>query len=192
MSKNSHKGSSEDILSYVANNLNKGMGDIPTPEEFKLAQKSHIKFIEDFPIHLYPPRGCQTFDIRRAVTLSNPTQTGLLVDFIIPDGVVGFWRSYSFFTNTQAGTITKLDMRLNDNVVFKYHGDSLANFDKNLALGTDIASEIDALQELQAGDRITIRATLSLAPPVGIPATIAARIKGWLITDRIELRGRSS
>jgi hypothetical protein len=191
MSKNSHKGSSEDILSYV-NDKSLGMGDLPTPEEFRGGPKWVLKFIEDFPIHLYPPRGCQTMDIRGAVTLTNPTVTAPLIDFIIPDGIVGFWRSYCLFTNTQTGTNSYFDIRINGNIAFKYHGDSLNNFAKNLALGSDLTTEIDALQELQAGDRITINCTISAPPPIGVPATIAARVKGWLITDRIELRGRAS
>jgi hypothetical protein len=197
MKEYSHKGSSDDLLSYIKEyDMRKGQisikGQKSTSEEFHDKTKQHVKLIEDFPIHLYPPRGCQTFDIRRAVTLTNPTVSGNLIDFIIPEMVVGFWRSYCLFTNTQAGTNSLFDIRINGNTAFKYHGDSLSSFDKNLALGVDLTSEIDALQELQAGDRITIDCTISAPPPIGIPATIAARAKGWLITDRIELRGRSS
>lgn len=185
------KSGSDDILEFVRSQ-NLGMGDLPTPEEFRTGPKGVLKFIEDFPIHLYPPRGCQTFDIRRAVTLTNPTISANLIDFTIPEGVVGFWRSYCLFTNTQTGTNSLFDIRINGNIAFKYHGDSLSNFEKNLALGGDLTTEIDAMQELQAGDRVTVNCTISAAPPVGVPATIAARAKGWLITDRIELRGRSS
>ena len=184
--------SSSDILDYIKINEQKGVGDIPTPEEFRATQKAHVKFIEDFPIHLYPPRGSQTFDVRKAVTLTNPTVSASLIDFVIPDGIVGFWRSYSLYTNTQTGTTSLFDIRINGNIAFKYHGDSLSNFEKNLALGVDLTTEIDALQELQAGDRITVSCTISAPPPAGVPATIAARAKGWLITDRIELRGRAS
>ncbi len=195
MSKDSYKGSANDILSFIDNHNmspDEGMSGIPTPDEFAKAQKQHIKYVEDFPIHLYPPRAAQTFDVRRSVSLTNPTVLATLIDFTIPERIVGFWRSYALFVNTQVGTTAIFDIRINGNVAFKYHGDSLAGFVKNLALGQDLTSEIDALQELQAGDRITISGTLSAPPPVGVPASIAARIKGWLITDRIELKGRAS
>jgi len=130
------------------------------------------------PIHLEPPRGCRTFDLRRNARLTNPTLSATLVDFTIPDGYFAIWRSYSLYSDVAVGITAEFLMTVNDNPVFPYHGNTENSFKKDLALSPDLSEEIDALLELKEGDNIKIVGTVSANP---VSVNIAARAKGWLI-----------
>lgn len=134
--------------------------------------------VQHFPPHLYPPRGAETFDIRESFTITDPTLSINLIDFTIPLNSMAFWRTYSMFTNSPSGVSSEFFFRVDGVSALKYHGSSINYFRKTLALGNDLQGEIDALIELRGGQRITVDAQVSSAI---VPATLAARIKGWLV-----------
>lgn len=134
--------------------------------------------VQHFPMHLYPPRGAETFDVRESFTLSSPTVAVNLITFVIPANSFAFWRAYSMFSNTPSGVTSEFIFKVNGVPALKYHGSSINYFRKTLALGNDIQGEIDALVELRGNDVITVDATITSSI---VPATIAARIKGWIV-----------
>lgn len=163
-----------------ADNLhrNLGMGDIPSDARPAWMNQFNGYTIEHFPFHLFPPRGAITFDIRKSVTLSSPTVAIQLIDFLVPNDHIAIWRSYSQFCNTPTGVSSEFFFKVNGAPALSYHGDSLNDYRKTLSLGNDLQGEIDALVEVQGGKRITVDASVSDST---VPATVAARIKGWLI-----------
>lgn len=167
----------------------KGMGDIPQTS-IPAWMSQYVGYtIQHFPIHLFPPRGSKTFDIRESFNLSSPTVGVRLIDFTIPNNMIAFWRAYTTFSDVPKGVISKFDIRVNGVPALTYHGSSLNNFEKTLSLGNDLEGEIDALVELKGLDRITIDATVTSSV---IPVTLAARIKGWMLpagTIKIEQLG---
>lgn len=140
--------------------------------------------IKEFPLHLYPMSTCETFDVRKNVLLTTPDLSADLIDYEIPKGSIAVWRAYSLFTNCPSGITATFDVLKNGIKAFKYHGDSLNDFKITLALSNDLSQEIDALVWLRGGDRIQVRATLSANPT---SANVGARIKGWLLTDNMQL-----
>ena len=175
----------ESLKRILNSQKQKGMGETPTGET--AIGWEIIKNILEFPVHLFPKRGAETFDIRTSFALTPPTKTIVLIDWIIPSGAIGFWRFYSLFSDVPAGTTARWNFQVNGTEVFKFHGDSTLQFQKNLALGNDLTGEIDALQELKENDHIIVTGTISAA----VNATIAARIKGWIVTDPTMQRMRT-
>lgn len=141
--------------------------------------------VEEDPLHLAPPRGSETFDISDSFTLTYPTVTETLIDWTTPDGAITIWRGYAFSCNTPLGTTCEWTMKVDGNPVFKWHGSSINGFKKTLALGADLSQIVYALKELRGGQRIVIDATLSA--PVLAGATVAARIMGWVISERMAM-----
>jgi len=143
----------------------------------------------EFPMHLYPPRGSQTFDMRRNVRLVAPSVLTTLIDYTLPEGIQGFWRTYSLYSDVPAGVNAQWTVFLNEQPCFPFHGDPLNNFKITLALGIDLSSEIDALLELKGGDHIKVVGELS-APVAAPGAAIAFRMKGWFVAKAIDMMRR--
>jgi hypothetical protein len=145
--------------------------------------------VKNFPIHLYPPRGSVTFDIRKSVnlTLVAPVVlTATLIDWTIPQNCIAIWNGYSLMCDSPAGVTASWTLTVDGTPVFPYHGDSLNSFKKTLALSTDLSVLIYALKELRGGQRIVVTGSFDSLP---VASTIAARISGWIISERIEIVG---
>jgi hypothetical protein len=145
--------------------------------------------IENFPIHLYPPRGASTFDIRKSVglTLTLPlVYSAVLIDWTIPQDKVVIWNGYSLFSDCAAGVTAEWTLTVDGNPVFPYHGDSLNGFKKTLALSTDLSNLIYSLIELRGGQRIVVTGSVDSLPT---SCTISARIVGWTISKKIQVMG---
>ena len=156
-----------------------GFDEIPV-DMFKWMNQYRGLTVEHFPPHLFPPRGSITVDIRESFNLSAPNTGITLIDFEVPIGMLFMWRSYSLFSDVPKGVEAEWLIKVNGVSAFKYHGSSINNFRKTLALGQDLSSEIDALQEIAGGSKITFEGTVTSS---AIPITIAARIHGWLISS---------
>jgi hypothetical protein len=151
-----------------------------------MVQQKEVALQGEFPMHLYPPRGSQTFDMRRNLRLVGPTVLATLIDYTLPEGIQGFWRAYSLYSDVPAGINAMWTVYLNDQPCFPFHGDPLNNFKITLALGIDLSSEIDALLELKGGDHIKVVGELS-APVAAPGAAIAFRMKGWFIAKALDM-----
>ena len=183
------------ILKSKENTMS-GLGDAPIPEiidnisllkRIVEAVKGFFTGLYEFPLHLFPKRGAETFDMRSSFNLTPPSTTVTLIDWTVPKGAIGFWRAYSLFSNVPAGTNAYWNMQVNGTEVFKYHGNPTNDMIKDLALGNDLSSEIDAMQELKEGDRVIVQGTITAA----VISTISARIKGWIVTDPTMRRMRT-
>ena len=168
-----------DIATIKSSEGMSGVDSIPV-DMFKWMTQYKGITVEHFPPHLFPPRGSITVDIRESYNLSSPNTQIMLVDFEVPTQMVFFWRSYSLFSDVPKGVEAEWFIKVNGVSAFKYHGSSMDNYRKTLALGQDLSSEIDALQEIAGGSRITIEGTVTDS---SIPITIAARIHGWLVSS---------
>lgn len=137
--------------------------------------QSHVK---SFPDHLYVPKGSQSLDIRRLVSMAAFSVDEEVFRFQAPRGQRVWFLGYSIFSDGELASTQEFIPRVNGNRVFPYHGDPNDNFRINLGLGPDMSNQnvIHCQLPLEPTQVLTWSFTNSNA----VPIAMGVRMIGYL------------
>lgn len=140
----------------------------------------------ELPYHLYPPVTAQTIDIKNAFSVSAGTTDFLVLRFEAPEGSITRFTHYAIVNDGLAAADFDFYPRVDNNRIYRYHGDPLSDFRIYLGTGPDLGNEslVSALITLQPRQVLTWHVTNRSA----VDTLMAVRMVGYV--DRTQNRAQ--
>jgi hypothetical protein len=152
-----------------------------------LARTTQLLEVKNFPLHLYPPRGSITVDMRNVESLLAGTSS-VLLRWQVPLGMRAFFTGYGIYTDAALAANIEFIPKVNGNRIFPFHGypDPVNGiFRMDLGVAPDLGNEalVQCQLDVLPGQVLTWEAFNNAA----VASVMGVRMQGYITSGENEM-----